>query len=197
MSVVNVKFAGLGGTGVIKASDVMAELVFEQGYDVKKAEVHGMSQRGGDVQSHFRISDKPIWSDLVPMGKADIIISVEPMESLRYLPWLNPETGWIVTNTNPFINIDNYPDVNELMAELKKQPRCIAIDGDGIAKEVNNARGMNMVIAGAASLFTGLDINIIRKGVEVIFGSKGEEIVKANLAAINAGWEFAEKNSKK
>ena len=189
--------AGVGGQGILSIAQIFGYAAVESGLYLKQAEVHGMSQRGGDVQSHFRISDKPIWSDLVPMGKADIIISVEPMESLRYLPWLNPETGWIVTNTNPFINIDNYPDVNELMAELKKQPRCIAIDGDGIAKEINNARGMNMVIAGAASLFTGLDINVIRKGVEVIFGSKGEEIVKANLAAINAGWEFAEKNSKK
>ena len=146
--------AGVGGQGILSIAQIFGYAAVESGLYLKQAEVHGMSQRGGDVQSHFRISDKPIWSDLVPMGKADIIISVEPMESLRYLPWLNPETGWIVTNTNPFINIDNYPNVDELMAELKKQPRCIAIDGDGIAKEVNNARGMNMVIAGAAHFYS-------------------------------------------
>ncbi|MBP5435883.1 indolepyruvate oxidoreductase subunit beta [bacterium] len=186
--------AGVGGQGILSIATIFGYAAVESGLYLKQAEVHGMSQRGGDVQSHFRISDKPIYSDLVPMGKADLIISVEPMESLRYLPWLNPETGWLVTNANPLINIGNYPEQDALNAELNKLPRKIVIDGDAIAKEVNNPRGMNMVVAGAASLFVGLDFELIKKGITTIFGSKGEEIVKSNIDAIVAGREFAEKN---
>ncbi|HNW83730.1 MAG TPA: indolepyruvate oxidoreductase subunit beta, partial [bacterium] len=151
------------------------------------------SQRGGDVQSHLRISDRPIYSDLVQKGKADLIISVEPMESLRYLPYLHHD-GWLVTNTVPVVNIDNYPDIEAVMAEIKKLPRHIAIDGDKIARDLNNLKGMNMVLAGAASVFIDLDFNIMKKGVENIFASKGEEIIKANIAALTAGREFSEKN---
>ena len=67
-----------------------------------------MSQRGGDVQSNLRISSEPINSDLIPLGGADVIISMEPMEALRYLPFLNKE-GWIITSSTPFFNIPNYP----------------------------------------------------------------------------------------
>ena len=118
---------------------------------MKQAEVHGMSQRGGDVQSHFRLSDKEIASDLIPMGKADLIISVEPMESLRYLPWLNKETGWLITNDQPFVNIPNYPDFDKLTAELNKLPNKVVINADQIAKDLGSARSANMVILGAAS----------------------------------------------
>lgn len=193
----NMILAGVGGQGILSIATIFGHAAIESGLYLKQAEVHGMSQRGGDVQSHFRISDKPIFSDLVPMGKADLIISVEPMESLRYLPWLNPETGWLITNTNPFINIGNYPKVEDLMAEIKKQPRCVAIDGDAIAKRLDNARGMNMVVAGAASLFIDLDFELIKKSVEVIFGSKGAGIVKTNIDALIAGRDFAEESRSK
>lgn len=185
--------AGVGGQGILSIATVLGYAAVESGLFVKQAEVHGMSQRGGDVQSHFRISDKPIYSDLVPKGKADLIISVEPMESLRYLPFLNKE-GWLVTNTNPVVNITNYPEMEAVMAQIKKLPKHIAIDGDTIAREVNNLKGMNMVLAGAASVFMDLDFELMKKGIEAIFAKKGEEIVKANIAALVAGREFAEKN---
>jgi indolepyruvate ferredoxin oxidoreductase, beta subunit len=185
--------AGVGGQGILSIATVLGYAAVESGLFVKQAEVHGMSQRGGDVQSHFRISDKPIYSDLVPKGKADLIISVEPMESLRYLPFLHKE-GWLVTNTNPVVNITNYPEMEAVMAQIKKLPKHIAIDGDTIAREVNNLKGMNMVLAGAASVFMDLDFELMKKGIEAIFAKKGEEIVKANIAALVAGREFAEKN---
>lgn len=185
--------AGVGGQGILSIATVFGYAAVESGLYLKQAEVHGMSQRGGDVQSHFRISDKPIYSDLVQKGKADLIISVEPMESLRYLPYLNKD-GWLVTNTVPVVNIDNYPEIEAVMAEIKKLPRHIAIDGDKIARDVNNLKGMNMVLAGAASVFIDLDFNLMKKGIEVIFGKKGEEIVNANIAALTAGREFSEKN---
>jgi len=185
--------AGVGGQGILSIATVLGYAAVESGLYLKQAEVHGMSQRGGDVQSNFRISDKPIFSDLVPKGKADLIISVEPMESLRYIPYLS-ETGWLVTNTSPFVNISDYPDVEEVIAEIKKQPRHIAINADAIAKEVKNPRGMNMVLTGAASVFMELDYELMKKGIEVIFGRKGQEIVNANIKALDAGREFSEKN---
>jgi indolepyruvate ferredoxin oxidoreductase, beta subunit len=185
--------AGVGGQGILSIATVLGYAAVESGLYLKQAEVHGMSQRGGDVQSHLRISDRPIYSDLVQKGKADLIISVEPMESLRYLPYMNKD-GWLVTNTVPVINIDNYPDLEAVMAEIKKLPKHIAIDGDKIARDLNNLKGMNMVLAGAASVFIDLDFNIMKKGIEAIFRSKGEEIIKANIAALAAGREFSEKN---
>ncbi len=185
--------AGVGGQGILSIATVLGYAAVESGLYLKQAEVHGMSQRGGDVQSNFRISDKPIFSDLVPRGGADLIISVEPMESLRYLPFLS-KTGWLITNTSPFVNIPDYPEKETVIAEIKKQPRHIAIDADTIAKEVKNPRGMNMVLVGAASVFMDLDYDLMKKGVEVIFGRKGQEIVDANIAAMEAGRAFSEKN---
>ncbi|MGI6394663.1 MAG: indolepyruvate oxidoreductase subunit beta [bacterium] len=185
--------AGVGGQGILTIATVLGYAAVESGLYLKQAEVHGMSQRGGDVQSHFRISDKPIFSDLVPKGKADLIISVEPMESLRYLPFLSKE-GWLITNTNPFNNISNYPEMDKVMGEIKKLPRHIAVDGDKMARELNNLRGMNMVVAGAASLFIDLDFNLMIKAIEVIFGKRGEDVVKANIDCLKAGREFAQKN---
>ena len=185
--------AGVGGQGILSIATVLGYAAVESGLYLKQAEVHGMSQRGGAVQSHLRISDKEIYSDLVPAGSADIIISVEPMESLRYLPFLSPE-GWIVTNTTPFVNIPNYPEIESLMAEIKKQPHHIALDADAMAKEVGNSRGMNMVIVGAASLFIDLPFEKMEEGIRAIFSRKGEEIVDKNLQALKAGRKFAEEN---
>lgn len=185
--------AGVGGQGILSIATVLGYAAVESGLYLKQAEVHGMSQRGGDVQSHFRVSDKPIYSDLVPLGKADLIVSIEPMESLRYLPYLS-ETGYLVTNTTPFINIPNYPEIESVIAEIKKLPRHIAVDADAIAKELKNPKGMNMVIAGAASVFMDLDFELMKKSIQVIFGRKGEAIVASNIAALEAGREFSLKN---
>ena len=96
--------SGVGGQGIVSIAATIAMAALDSNLNIKQSEVHGMSQRGGAVYSHLRISDTDISSDLIPLGKADIIISVEPMESLRYLPWLK-EDGWLVTNSTPFINI--------------------------------------------------------------------------------------------
>jgi indolepyruvate ferredoxin oxidoreductase beta subunit len=149
-----------------------------------------MSQRGGAVQSHLRISEKEIASDLIPEGRADIIISVEPMESLRYLPWL-AEEGWLVTNTTPFINITDYPDMKDLLAEIEKLPHHIAINADEIARLVKSPRSSNMVMLGAASPFIDIPYDSLEVGIQKIFGRKGEKIVQLNLDAIRAGREYA------
>jgi indolepyruvate ferredoxin oxidoreductase beta subunit len=100
--------SGVGGQGILSIAAAIGLAAVESELFLKQSEVHGMSQRGGDVQSHLRLSDKSIASDLIPYGRADLIISVEPMESLRYLPWLSKD-GWLVTSSNPYINIPDYP----------------------------------------------------------------------------------------
>lgn len=153
---------------------------------MKQAEVHGMSQRGGDVQSNLRISDKPIASDLIPLGKADLILSLEPMEALRYLPYLSKD-GWIVTNSAPFINIPNYPETEQIMAELNKIPNKIILDVDRIAKENGSSRTANMVLLGAATPFLNIEYDKIADGIRFIFERKGNDIVEMNLKALAAG----------
>ena len=185
--------AGVGGQGILSIATLIGYAAIESGLHLKQAEVHGMSQRGGDVQSHLRISDKDIHSDLIPEGEADLIVSVEPMESLRYLPFLGAE-GWLITNTTPFENIPDYPDLDGVLAKVREQPRHIAMDADAIARDLKNPRGMNMVIAGAASLFIDLPFEKMEEGVRVIFRRKGEEVVEGNLAALRAGRSEAEKS---
>ena len=189
----NIMIVGVGGQGSLLASKLLGHLLLTEGYDVKVSEVHGMSQRGGDVQSHFRLSDQEIASDLIPMGKADMIISVEPMESLRYLPWLNPETGWLITNDQPFINIPNYPDTDKLSEELGKLKNKVVINADQIAKDLGSARSANMVILGAASPYLGIPFEEIEAAVRETFARKGDDVVNTNIACLRAGKEFAEK----
>ena len=189
----DIVLAGVGGQGILSIATVIGYAAVEAGLHLKQAEVHGMSQRGGAVLSHLRISDKEIFSDLVPEGKADLILSAEPMESLRYLPFLAPD-GWVVTNSTPFINIPNYPEIDTIMAEIKKQPHYITFDADTMAKETGNPRGVNMVIAGAASVFIDIPYEKMEAGIKFIFGRKGEDIVNKNLVALNAGRKFALEN---
>ncbi len=185
--------AGVGGQGILSIAATIGMAALHNDLYLKQAEVHGMSQRGGAVQSNMRISDKPIASDLIPMGAADIILSVEPMESLRYLPYLSKD-GWVVTNTTPYVNIPNYPELGDVLAEIKKQKKFIAIDADSIATEIGSKRSSNIVMLGAASPFFNISFESFEEGIRKIFGRKGEDIVNVNLEALRAGRDFAEKN---
>jgi len=182
--------AGVGGQGILSIAATIGLAAVEKNLFLKQSEVHGMSQRGGDVQSHLRLSDTEIHSDLIPDGKADLIISVEPMEALRYLPWLSPE-GWIVTSSVPFINIPDYPAIDDIMSELKKAGNTIVIDADTIAKDLGSSRSGNMVILGAASSFIALTFESLENAVRQLFNRKGEEVVDLNLKALRAGRDAA------
>ncbi len=183
--------SGVGGQGILSIANVIGMAAIEAGLFIKQAEVHGMSQRGGDVQSNLRLSDKEIASDLIPQGQCDMILSVEPMESLRYLPMLAPE-GWLITNNKPFINIPNYPDIKDVLKEIESIPNHIAFDADQLAKEMGSVRSANMVILGAAAPFLGIDISVLERAVKTIFKTKGEKIIDLNLKAFTKGRKIAE-----
>lgn len=185
--------AGVGGQGILSIAATIGMAALHKNLYLKQAEVHGMSQRGGAVQSNMRISDKEIASDLIPMGAADIILSVEPMESLRYLPYLKKD-GWLVTNTTPFINITNYPEIEEVLAEVKKQKNYVALDADKIASEIGSKRSSNIVMLGAATPFFDISFESFEEGIRKIFARKGDDIINMNLQALRAGREFTEKH---
>jgi indolepyruvate ferredoxin oxidoreductase, beta subunit len=180
--------SGVGGQGILSIAATIGLAALSNDLFLKQSEVHGMSQRGGDVQSHLRISDKPVLSDLIPYGRADLIISVEPMESLRYLPWLS-EKGWIVTNSNPFINIPDYPSLDDILSEIRQVKNHIVIDADSIAKTSGSARSGNIVILGAASPFIEMPFASLENAIRKLFEKKGDQIVEANLKALVAGRE--------
>ncbi len=185
--------AGVGGQGILSIAAGIGLAAVKSNLYIKQAEVHGMSQRGGDVQSHLRISDTPIASDLIPIGGAHLIISVEPLEGLRYLPFLRKD-GWLVTNTVPFINIPNYPETDEVLNVIKGIPNHIALNADAIAKESGSSRASNIVMLGAASPFIDIPFEKLEDGIRELFGRKGNDVVETNLKALRAGREFAMKN---
>lgn len=188
--------AGVGGQGILSIATVIGEAALTNGLHIKQAEVHGMSQRGGDVQSNLRLSSDPISSDLIPTGGVDIIISLEPMEALRYVGSLSKE-GWIVTSTIPFINIPNYPDTEELIKHIQSIPNNVMLDVESLAKNAGApAQASNMVLLGAAVPMLGIEYEAIKDAVRKIFSRKGEDIVNSNLAALEAGYQYSLESTK-
>jgi indolepyruvate ferredoxin oxidoreductase beta subunit len=182
--------AGVGGQGILSIAAVIGLAAIRNNLNLKQAEVHGMSQRGGAVHSNLRISDKEIASDLIPLGTADIILSVEPMEALRYISYLSQE-GWIITNSNPYVNIPDYPDTEKIFAEIRKYPNHIILDADQTASDLGTKKAGNMVVLGAATPFLDIPYEKFEDGIRDLFGRKGEEVVKLNLEALKAGREKA------
>jgi len=185
--------AGVGGQGILSIAATIGMAALKNDLFIKQSEVHGMSQRGGAVESHMRVSDKPIASDLIPKGKADLILSVEPMESLRHLPFLSPD-GWLVTNTSPFVNIPNYPDLEEVLNQVKTNEKYIALDADDISAKVGSKRASNIVMLGAATPFIDMPFESFEEGIRQIFAAKGDAIIDLNINALRAGRKFALEN---
>lgn len=178
---------GVGGQGILSIATIIGEAAIKDGLYIKQAEVHGMSQRGGDVQSNLRISSEPINSDLIAEGQADVIISMEPMEALRFLPYLNKKTGWIITSSVPFVNIPNYPDMDKIKEEYSKLNNVVFIDIEQLAKDNNVPRSANMILLGAAQKSLGIGYEEIKAALGRVFARKGEEVVNANIKALNIG----------
>lgn len=179
--------AGVGGQGILTIATIIGDAATIAGLNLKQAEVHGMSQRGGDVQSNLRLSTEAIHSDLIKQGGADLIISMEPMEALRYLPYLNKE-GWVVTSSHPFKNIPNYPEDESLMKELNKLPQVASLPIEDVAKENNLPKSANVVLLGMAAKYIEiLSPEQLRNSIARVFASKGEKIVEANQLAFDLG----------
>ena len=177
---------GVGGQGILSIATIIGEAAMNENLYIKQAEVHGMSQRGGDVQSNLRISSEPIASDLIAKGGADVIISMEPMEALRYLPNLSKE-GWIITSSNPFKNIPNYPDMEVIMGDLQKLNHVITLDLEQMAKDGGVPRSANVILLGAAQKALGIEYEKLEDAIRRVFGRKGEAVVEANIKALAMG----------
>jgi indolepyruvate ferredoxin oxidoreductase beta subunit len=191
----NIILSGVGGQGILTIAAVLDTAALSENLNIKQSEVHGMSQRGGAVQSHVRISDKEIYSDLIPEGKADLILSVEPMELLRYMPFLN-KNGWIITDSKPFINTSNYPDQDLIYNQIKKHPNHLIVNATDLAKEIGNSKMANMVLLGAALHIIPLSEDSLIKAISKLFKKKSEKIIKLNIEAFYKGKEVARNYNK-
>lgn len=185
----NIILSGVGGQGILSIATVIGEAATAAGLHLKQAEVHGMSQRGGDVQSNLRLSTEEIHSDLIPQGEADVIISMEPMEALRYVSYLQPK-GWVITSSEPFINIPNYPDVDELQKELDGMPHVAKLPIEEIAKEHQMPKSANMILLGMAAKYLEiLKPEELKAAIGRVFKAKGEKVVEDNWKAFELGME--------
>jgi len=182
--------AGVGGQGILSIAYVIDNAALKGGLSFKQAEVHGMAQRGGAVQSHLRLSDGPIFSDLIPKCTADMILSVEPLESVRYFDYLAPN-GIVVTSSTPFVNIPDYPDIDRILAEVRRDPRNVIVDSAKLAQEAGFARAQNMVMLGAASIHLILEEKDLQEFIRELFEPRGDKIVEINLKAFRLGREAA------
>jgi len=178
--------AGVGGQGVLSVSAIIASSAMKEGLAVKQSEVHGMSQRGGAVLAHLRLSDRPIASDLIPRGSASMILSMEPLESLRYLEFLSAG-GTVITATNPVTNIPDYPPIDEVLAGVRSLPHALTIDAESLARKAGSARATNMVMVGAASSRLPVSFETVEHFVQTVFAGKGAKVVETNLKALHAG----------
>lgn len=182
----NILLCGVGGQGVLSVAAVIAQAAVKEGLQVKQSEVHGMSQRGGEVQAHLRISATPIYSNLIPKGTASLILSMEPLESLRYLPYLSKD-GILLTAKEPIENIPNYPDIESILSVIERYPHHRIIPALEIARKIGSPRSSNIVLVGAASKFLPLSPETLKAVIEELFRPKGDGVVQSNLAAFDAG----------
>ena len=186
----DIVLAGVGGQGVLSIAGIIASSAMKDGLRVKQSEVHGMSQRGGAVMAHLRMSDSIIASDLVPKGRADMILSMEPVECLRYLPYL-AKGGTLITATTPVLNIPDYPNINDLLEKISTLPRSVQVDTTKVAREAGSQRAANMVLVGCASPSLPIKLETMEHFIEHVFARKGEDVVAVNLKAFRAGRDMA------
>ena len=188
----DVVLAGVGGQGVLSVAAIIAQAALKEGLEVRQSEVHGMAQRGGAVLAHLRMANNGIASDLVPRGGADLILSMEPLESLRYVAWLSPklangQPGAIVSAAEALVNIPNYPDLNGIIQAIKSFPLYRVVEAAALAKEAGLAKSVNMVMVGAASAFLPIKTETLKGTIKETFANKDPAIAEANIKAFELG----------
>jgi len=189
---INIILSGVGGQGILTIAAVLDTAALDQDLFVKQSEIHGMSQRGGAVNSHVRISDKEIYSDIIPTGAAEIILSVEPMELLRQLPFLK-KNGWLITDSKTFENILDYPKKDNLYKQIKSHPNHLIINATDEAKKIGNSKVANMILLGAASALIPLPEESLLNAIKKLFKNKSKKILQLNIEAFEKGKELAKK----
>lgn len=182
----DIVLAGVGGQGVLSVSAVIASAALASRLQVKQSEVHGMSQRGGAVSANLRLSDRPIASDLVPLGAASLVLSMEPLETLRYLAYLSP-AGSIIASSTPVRNIPDYPPLETILDAIRHLPHAVLVDAETLARGAGSTKAVNMVLVGAASNVLPVAVDTIEQQIEARFASKGVTVVEQNLKAFHAG----------
>jgi len=186
----DIMLAGVGGQGVLSLAALIGRAAVAEGLYVKQSEVHGMAQRGGAVLSHLRLSSEPIASDLIPLGTAEMILSMEPLESLRYLDYLSP-SGAVVTATDPFQNIPDYPPQDEVLAQVRRVSGSVLVEAERLARAAGEVLTKNTVMVGAAAHRLPLERKSFDGAIQQTFGAKGERALTVNFAAFEAGWQAA------
>lgn len=149
-----------------------------------------MAQRGGTVQAHLRISDQPIASDLIPYGKADLVLSLEPVEGLRHLQWLDPG-GALVTAAEPYVNIGDYPEIGRVLERIRQLPHARVIEAARLAEQAGDLQSVNTVMVGAAASLLPFPREALERAVSDTFARKGGDALRVNRAAFEAGWKAA------
>jgi indolepyruvate ferredoxin oxidoreductase beta subunit len=187
LEVHNILFAGVGGQGILRASDIICEVMMEAGFDVKKSEVHGMAQRGGCVNSDVRYGAK-VYSPLAAAGSGEILVSFEKMETLRYLKFIRQDAS-IILNTEeiypPSVNLGESAYPSDVIEYLKKYyPRVIAFNAAQLAQKAGSIKAANVVLLGAVSNLVKIDKSIWESVIKKSFPQK---LVKLNLDAFQLG----------
>jgi len=180
----DILIVGVGGQGIILTSDIISKAALKDGFNVKKAETHGMAQRGGSVITHVRISNSDIYSPLIPKGKVDVLIGFEPMEALRYMGYINRknENSIMIVNRNP-IEIENYPDINEIISEIKRHRNSIILNALELANKAGNVLTQNIVMLGAASRYLPIDRDTLKETIK----ENVKRAINENLKAFELG----------
>ena len=182
----DILFSGVGGQGVLSMAAIIGRAAIAEGLEAKQSEVHGMAQRGGAVQAHLRLSDHPIESDLIPRGAADLILSLEPVEAIRYLSHLAP-AGTLVTAASALVNIPDYPDMESVWRRIRALPHAILVEADRLAEEAGDVQAVNAVMVGAAARYLPLAIESLERAIAETFARKGAAALAVNRAAFAAG----------
>ena len=182
----DILLCGVGGQGVLSMAAIIGRAAIAGEYFARQSEVHGMAQRGGGVQAHLRLSGRPIASDLISRGGAHLVLSMEPLEGLRYLSYLAPD-GALITAAEPVVNIPDYPPLADLHERIRRIPGATLLEAGRLAAEAGDPQALNAVMVGAASPRLPMSVETLECAVREIFAAKGAAVIELNLAAFRAG----------